>query len=86
MHSIYCDSQIGVINTTYAAIEFMGKTNGGNGGIVMNIASTLGLDYLCVFPAYTASKHGVVALTRTFAVSFFNVKCSGSDVKLISFN
>lgn len=60
---------MGVINVTQAAIEFMGKPNGGNGGIVMNIASVSGLDCVGVWPVYTASKHGVVGLTRSYAVS-----------------
>lgn len=62
------NDQTGVINTTHAAIEFMGKTNGGNGGIVLNMASVLGLDYLCACPVYSATKHGVIGLTRAFAV------------------
>lgn len=58
-----------MINSTHAAVEFMGESNGGNGGVVMNIASVFGLDYMSAYPVYTASKHGVVAFTRAFAVS-----------------
>lgn len=58
-----------MLNSTQAAVEFMGKPNGGNGGIVLNIASTFGLDIIGGFPAYTSSKFGVVGLTRSYAVS-----------------
>lgn len=47
----------------------MGKPTGGNGGIVMNIASVCGLDIVGGFAAYTASKFGIVGLTRSYAVS-----------------
>lgn len=46
----------------------MGKPNGGAGGIVMNIASLSGLDIFSGFEAYTASKFGIVGLTRSYAV------------------
>lgn len=59
-----------MITTNYEAIEAMSKTNGGRGGIVVNLSSVLGLDYLYCAPAYVASKHGVIGLTRSFGVSF----------------
>lgn len=66
---------MGVIFSTLAAIEIMGKSNGGNGGIVMNIASVSGLDIVGSFPSYTASKHGVVGFTRCYAVRFSVLQC-----------
>ena len=58
-----------------AAFKHMGKDGhdggGGSGGAVINLSSTAGLT--CVgdmytVPAYTASKHAVTTLTRTFGV------------------
>ena len=46
---------------------------GGKGGVVMNIASTAGITCRSkisyALPAYYASKHAVVSLTRCFGVS-----------------
>ena len=58
-----------------AAFKHMGKDGhdggGGSDGAVINLSSTAGLT--CVgdmytVPAYTASKHAVTTLTRTFGV------------------
>ena len=46
---------------------------GGKGGVIMNIASTAGITCRSkisyALPAYYASKHAVVSLTRCFGVS-----------------
>jgi len=47
----------------------MGKDKGGNGGVVVNIASILGLAPLAGAPVYVATKHAVIGLTRSFGVS-----------------
>jgi len=47
----------------------MGKDEGGKGGVVVNIASILGLAPLSTSPVYVATKHAVVGLTRSFGVS-----------------
>lgn len=60
---------LGVMHTTYAAIDVMSTANGGRGGIVCNIASVLGFDHIYSMPAYVASKHGVIGFTRCFGVS-----------------
>lgn len=59
---------LGVMNTTYAAIDAMSTTSGGRGGIVCNIASVAGVDQIFSIPAYVASKHGVIGFTRCFGV------------------
>uniref|UniRef100_A0A3P9LPT5 15-hydroxyprostaglandin dehydrogenase [NAD(+)] n=1 Tax=Oryzias latipes TaxID=8090 RepID=A0A3P9LPT5_ORYLA len=59
----------GVIRMTYAALEHMNKLSGGQGGVVVNTSSVAGLDPLPSCPAYSATKHGVVAFTRAMAVS-----------------
>jgi NAD(P)-dependent dehydrogenase (short-subunit alcohol dehydrogenase family) len=47
----------------------MGKDEGGKGGVLVNISSILGLAPLAIFPVYVATKHAVIGLTRSFAVS-----------------
>jgi NAD(P)-dependent dehydrogenase (short-subunit alcohol dehydrogenase family) len=46
----------------------MGKNNNKNGGVVVNIASTHGLDPFELIPIYSGIKHGVVGLTKSFGV------------------
>lgn len=48
----------------------MGKDNGGKGGIVVNIASILGLQPLAGCPVYVATKHAVIGMDRSWGVSF----------------
>jgi NAD(P)-dependent dehydrogenase (short-subunit alcohol dehydrogenase family) len=42
----------------------------GDGGAIVNVASTAGLRAFPLLSAYTASKHGVVGLTRAAAIEF----------------
>jgi len=46
----------------------MGQNNNKNGGLVVNIASILGLDPEEHGPIYSGIKHGVVGLTKAFGV------------------
>ncbi|KAK7143885.1 hypothetical protein R3I93_014903 [Phoxinus phoxinus] len=57
----------GVVRGTYLALEHMKKENGGNGGVIINIASMAGLGPLPMAPIYTATKHGVVGFSRAMA-------------------
>lgn len=59
----------GVIRGTYLALEHMRKTNGGRGGVIVNIASMAGLLPLLTCPVYTATKHGVIGFTRAVAAA-----------------
>lgn len=52
------------------ALQYMGKRNGGKGGMVINTASILGFLPYHALPAYTASKHGVIGLTRSYGVPY----------------
>lgn len=84
---------LGVIYGTEIALEHMSVSKGGRGGLIVNIASVLGLDYLYSIPLYTASKHAVVGYTRAMAdekfETMFGVKfvtiCPGfTDTPLVS--
>jgi NAD(P)-dependent dehydrogenase (short-subunit alcohol dehydrogenase family) len=46
----------------------MGQNNNKKGGVVVNIASILGLDPEETAPFYSAIKHGIVGLTKAFGV------------------
>lgn len=58
---------IGVMNGTQIALDHMSVAKGGQGGLIVNIASVLGLDYFYTMPIYNASKHAVVGYTRSMA-------------------
>lgn len=60
--------QLGVINTTYAAIDAMSKSKGERGGIVLTVASVASFDCSFDTPGYTATKHGVIGFMRCFGV------------------
>lgn len=63
--------QLGVIHTNNIALKYMSKETGHNGGLIVNISSVAGID--CTqfsTPVYNASKHGVVAFTRSMGVSY----------------
>jgi short-subunit dehydrogenase len=46
----------------------MGQNNNKKGGVVVNIASTAGLEPIEFIPIYSGSKEGVVGLTKAFGV------------------
>lgn len=50
-------------------MKLMSKENGGNGGIIVNVASVLGFTVLPGTPIYNATKHGVIGFTRSLGVS-----------------
>lgn len=47
----------------------MHRETGGNGGVIVNISSVVGLDPVFLLPVYSASKEAIVAFTRAFSVS-----------------
>lgn len=61
--------QFGLINVSLVAMDVMSKSNGGNGGIMVNIASVAGLSASPGTPVYNATKHGGIGFTRSMAVS-----------------
>ncbi|KAL7843905.1 hypothetical protein SRHO_G00224440, partial [Serrasalmus rhombeus] len=59
----------GVVRGTYLALEHMKKENGGQGGVIVNVASLAGLVPLVPAVVYTATKFGVVGFTRALALA-----------------
>ncbi|XP_072024795.1 15-hydroxyprostaglandin dehydrogenase [NAD(+)]-like [Amphiura filiformis] len=53
-----------VVGGTYLAKEYMSKTSGGHGGLVVNISSMAGLVGGAFSPVYTAVKEGVIGFSR----------------------
>lgn len=61
------------MHATLLGVELMHKAtraDQSDGGIIINIASLVGLDPWHVLPIYTASKHAIVGFSRAFSVSF----------------
>jgi 15-hydroxyprostaglandin dehydrogenase (NAD) len=52
--------------------QYLGKDKGGKGGVVVNIASILGLAPIAGCPVYVGTKHAVIGITRSFGVSTTN--------------
>lgn len=73
---------IAVINGTYFALDYMAKKKGGNGGLIVNIASVAGLHGVGVVPAYCASKFGVVGFTRAMSMIDTKPLNLGYDVRV----
>lgn len=65
---------MGLIYTTMEAIPYMNKSNGGRGGMIVNIASVVGLEPCPCLAIYSASKHGVMGFTRSIADEFYYEK------------
>lgn len=47
---------------------------GGRGGVIVNMASVLGLTGFAAAPAYTAAKHGLLGLTKAAALNLASAK------------
>uniref|UniRef100_A0A182WBG9 Alcohol dehydrogenase n=1 Tax=Anopheles minimus TaxID=112268 RepID=A0A182WBG9_9DIPT len=58
----------GVINSCLIALNMMSRANGGKGGVIVNVASTAGLEPIAFLPTYCASKHGIIGFTRSLGV------------------
>lgn len=61
--------QGGIINSSLSALQYMSKENGGNGGLVVNMSSVVGLDPMFIIPVYGATKAGIINFTRCLGVS-----------------
>jgi len=82
-----------VVQGTLLALRHMGKDKGGKGGVIVNIASILGLQELPGCPIYVGTKHFVVGFDRSLGTPYhFNrtgvkvlTMCPGvTDTPLIS--
>nr|CAI5833675.1 unnamed protein product [Callosobruchus analis] len=60
-----------VVQGSLLGMQYMGKNHGGSGGVIVNIASILGLQKLEGCPVYVATKHFVVGLNRSFGSPYF---------------
>ncbi|XP_055957741.1 15-hydroxyprostaglandin dehydrogenase [NAD(+)], partial [Patella vulgata] len=58
---------VGMMQGTYLGIENMSKEHGGDGGVIINVASSAGLQPVFFSPAYCASKFGIIGFTRSWA-------------------
>ncbi|PSN50784.1 15-hydroxyprostaglandin dehydrogenase [NAD(+)] [Blattella germanica] len=59
----------GVIQGNLMALKYMGKTRGGSGGVVVNVASVGGLVSIAAVAIYSATKSGIIALSRSLGVN-----------------
>lgn len=66
---------VSVISGTYLGMDYMSKQNGGEGGVIINMASLAGLIAAAQQPVYCASKHGIVGFTRSVAMAADLMKC-----------
>lgn len=78
---------------TLLGFKYMGKNEGGKGGVIVNIASILGLQPLSGCPVYVGTKHFVIGFDRSFGTQLYFDKtgvkvltmCPGvTDTPLIS--
>ncbi|XP_013112195.2 fat body protein 2 [Stomoxys calcitrans] len=60
----------GMINSTLSALKIMSKEHAGQGGIICNMSSVVGLDPMFLVPVYAATKAGIINFTR----------CMGNDI------
>ena len=51
------------------AVEHMSKDKGGRGGVLVNIAQHLDFRWTAQLPVYTATKHAIIGLSKSLAVS-----------------
>jgi 15-hydroxyprostaglandin dehydrogenase (NAD) len=70
--------QNAVVRGTLLGFQYMGKDEGGKGGVVVNVSSVAGLAPSAIFTVYTATKHAVIGLTRSFGVS---TACGNMDIQ-----
>ncbi|XP_046993848.1 15-hydroxyprostaglandin dehydrogenase [NAD(+)]-like [Schistocerca americana] len=56
----------GVVHGILLAYKYMGKQNGGAGGVVVNLSSTAGLEAVPQMAIYCGTKHAVCAMTRSY--------------------
>ncbi|XP_019638392.1 PREDICTED: 15-hydroxyprostaglandin dehydrogenase [NAD(+)]-like [Branchiostoma belcheri] len=60
---------VSVVRGCHLGLRYMGKQNGGNGGLIINMSSVAGL-YAFPSPVYATTKAGVVGLTRSLGMDY----------------
>jgi len=71
----------GVVNSSLIGIDLMRRDHGGNGGIIMNIASLSALRPYFFFPIYAGTKCAVLGFTRSLVNEEFHKR---TDIVFIS--
>ncbi|XP_058807640.1 uncharacterized protein LOC131673567 [Phymastichus coffea] len=56
-----------VFRANMLGVQLMGKDSGGRGGVIVNVASVLGLEAFPQLPVYSATNHAVIAFSRSFS-------------------
>lgn len=56
-----------LIRGSLLAFDYMGKHKGGKGGVIVNIASVVGLHEAYFLPIYSASKYAVLGFSKSLA-------------------
>ncbi|XP_023178632.2 alcohol dehydrogenase 2 [Drosophila hydei] len=65
---------LGLIHSSFIALEYMDKSKNGRGGVVVNISSVAGIEPTSLMAVYSAAKHGVTAFTRGLGDSRYFAK------------
>lgn len=72
----------GTTRGTLLALEHMRTDKGGKGGVIINISSAAGLNVNPLSPVYSATKAGIIALTRSLAMNS-EVKSAGVRLNVV---
>ncbi|XP_017769453.1 PREDICTED: alcohol dehydrogenase-like [Nicrophorus vespilloides] len=81
-YELLIDTNIkGVIYGTLLGFKHMGKHRKGKGGIVVNVASIVGVRQFAGFPVYTGTKHFVIGFSRAIGSPFYY---DNTGVKILS--
>lgn len=62
--------QAAVVRGSLLGMQYMGKDKGGNGGLIINISSILGLQTLSSCPIHVATKHFVIGFNRSLGTNY----------------
>ncbi|XP_077529265.1 15-hydroxyprostaglandin dehydrogenase [NAD(+)]-like [Haemaphysalis longicornis] len=68
---VFAVNTVAVFKSIQLAFKYMSKAHGYNGGHVINLASNAAITPLHTAPAYTASKHAVLGMTRSFGCDLY---------------
>ncbi|KAK5638714.1 hypothetical protein RI129_013009 [Pyrocoelia pectoralis] len=72
---------VGTLQGVFLGVKYMSAANSGQGGVIMNIASILGIDSKAVIPIYASTKSFILALGRALG---HHVYYDHSQVKIIT--